>query len=162
MAGSLVWQSGASQVLAMTASGQGVQVANAAALQLVVDLDNRGVSGGPSFFGYAQLLTSQSGFGGNMNANTTIDLYLVPSISGSVFPVADTAGAVLPAQSFKGSFVVTVSGNAAAAASSVYLDGPAAIPLLPLVYRGYIKNNTGQTLTSGWAVFVTTHNNYYN
>lgn len=160
MAGLISWASGVIQSGNLQLSGQGAALNNAAAVALAVVLDNRGVSGGPAFFLNTELLTSQSGFGGNVAANSEIELYLVPSLDGTNFPVVDTAGAVLPATSFVGSFITTVSGNAAAAASSVRI-GLGSVPLMPLKYQGYIKNNTGQTLTSGWSVAFGTYEDYY-
>lgn len=155
MAGNILWMSGTVQVLAMQLSGQGQQLTNGSAVALTNTLRNDGVSGGPGFFGLAELVCSASGFGAATNANTTIDLHLVPSRDATNFMDVDTAGAVLPANHYVGSFIVTVSGN-----SRMRLGVPN-IPLLPVQYKGYIKNNTGQTLTSGWSLFIDLYQEAY-
>lgn len=155
MAGNINWQSGAVQSLAMQLSGQGSQLTNGSAVALGVILDNTGVSGGPAFFGLAELVCSQSGFGAGVLKDVSVDLYLVPSRDGTNFPNVDVDGGNLPPTSFKGSFVVTVSGNNQARMS---MEG---IPLLPVKYTGYIKNGTGQTLTSGWSFFMDLYSEAY-
>ena len=159
MAGNINWQSGAVASLAIQASGTGLALTNGSAVVLsgaaLGLLDNTGASGGPAFFALAQLFGSQSGFGAATSANTTIDFYLVPSLDGTVFAQANAAGPLLPANHYKGSFVVTTSGNNQ---YTLMLEG---IPLLPVKYRGYIQNNTGQTMTSGWSITINTFSEAY-
>ena len=155
MPGNINWQSGAVQSFALQLSGQGAQITNGVATGCSGILDNRGVSGGPGFFAVAQFQASQSGFGAATAANTSVDFYLVPSRDGVTYPNVDIAGANLPTGSLKGSFLVTVSGNNQAIMN---LEN---IPLMPLKYTGYIKNNTGQTLTSGWGIVIDLYSESY-
>lgn len=156
MAGNIFWYSGAViSGFGAQLSGQGAQLTNAAAVQLSGDLYNTGASGGPAFFLAAQLMASASGYGAAIQSQKNVDLYLVPSLDGTNFPTVDVTNASLPTPSFKGSFVSTTSGNQ----KDVFvLEG---IPILPLRYRGYIINNLGQTLTSGWGVTFNTYEEGY-
>lgn len=155
MPGNINWQSGSVQSLALQLSGQGAQLTNGSVVALTNNLDNRGLSGGPAFFGIAELLCSASGFGAAVSKDTNIDLYLVPSRDGTNFPNVDVTGGNLPPGSLKGSFVITVSGNNQA---RMNVEG---IPVMPLLYKGYIKNSTGQTLTSGWSLWIDLYSEAY-
>lgn len=159
MAGNIYWESGAVQSLGIQASGTGLQLTNGSAVVLsgaaLGVLDNTGASGGPAFFGLAQLVTATTSFGAAVSANTSVDFYLVPSRNGTVYADADVAGPVLPANHFKGSFLVTVSGSSR---MNLMIE---AIPLLPIKYLGYIQNNTGQTLNSGWGILIDTYAEAY-
>lgn len=155
MPGSLLWQSGVIQSLYVQASGQGAQLANATAAALGTVLDNTGVSGGPALYANAQFLASASGFGAALAAGNYLEYYMTPSMdNGVTFPDAGS-GNILPAGSFKGIFLVVTSGNSQA---RLGIEG---IPLMPVVYKAYIKNILGQTLTSGWGVQVNTYQGAY-
>ena len=158
MAGNILFQSGGISY-ALQTSGNGVQVANAAASACSGPatgyIDNTGASGGPRFWGLVEFFAAKSGWGGNVNAGSTIDLYLVPSRDGTKFADVDIAGATLPANHYVGSFVVTKSGN-----NQASLMIPA-IPLLPVLYQPYIVNNLGQNITSGWAMTMSTFDESY-
>lgn len=154
MAGAILYASGAITV-PLQLSGQGSQLANGAAVLLGTQFFNNGLSGGPRFFGDVELVASRSGFGAAVSAQQSIDFYMVPSVDDTNFPNVDITGGVLPANSFKGSFLVTVSGNNQARM------GIEAIPLMPAEYNCYIKNNTGQTLTSGWYCRMSTYQEAY-
>ncbi len=155
MAGNINWQSGAVISFASQLSGQGAQLLSGAAVLCSGNLINTGQSGGPAFFGFAEFVSSQSGFAAAVSALNTVDLYLVPSRDGTNYMDADTAGPVLPPQHFKGSFVITKSGNSQ---MRLGVDG---IPLLPIDYKAYIQNNGGQTLTSGWTLNIDCYSQAY-
>lgn len=154
MPGSILWQSGSIQSLSMQASGQGAQLTNGTSVALAVNLDNTGASGGPALFALAELVCSASGFGAAIFNNATLDFYLSPSRDGTNFGTISTSGQ--SAQSFRGSFTTPVSGNVSRL--SMMIEG---IPLLPDKYTGYLKNSTGQTLASGWSLFIDLYNNAY-
>ena len=155
MPGNILWQSGAVISYAAQLSGQGPQLTNGTIVQCSGDFFNNGVSGGPCFFGFAELVTSQSGFGAALNDGNNLDLYLVPSRDGTNVMDVGLSGNIGPASHFKGSFLTVVSGNAQ---MRLGVDN---IPLLPVRYRPYIKNNTGQTLASGWTLFINAYNQAY-
>ncbi len=150
MAGNIFLASGAViSGFGMQASGQGTQLANAAALFCSGNFNNTGVSGGPAIFAFAEFTCAASGFANSgVSSNTTIDFYLVPSRDGTNFMDANTGVPNLPTNHFKGSFVIANSGN------SRHRLGIEGIPLLPVIYRAYIQNNTGATLASGWSLQI--------
>lgn len=151
MAGLIQWASGCSVFsgFAMQLSGQGNQIANGAAARLSGDLFNTGVSGGPALFGMATLVCAQSGFAAAVTWQQPISLYLVPAYDQmSGYPTVDTTNAGAAPNQFKGNFVTPQSGNSQL---TMIIDN---IPLLPTNYRGYLVNSTGQTLASGWMLFM--------
>ena len=158
MAGNITWQSGVIQSLMIQKSGAGFQLGSAAAISLsgaeLGVLNNTGVSGF-GFFAIAEFLPAQSGFGAAIKSLQTIDFYLSPSRDGTNYPSVDVTNASLPPGAFKGSFVSTTSGN------GQYRMAIEGIPLLPVKYQGYIINNTGQTIASGWGITIDTYSEAY-
>jgi hypothetical protein len=144
MPGSILWQSGPVIAFDSQLSGTGEALTNGSRVFCSGDFYNDGRSGGPCLFGTAVLTTSLSGFGAAVQANQVIDLFLVQLPDG-VQATASTSG--LPNPAFRGSFVTPVSGNVTMLRMMV--EG---IPLMPLQYRPWIQNNTGQTLASGWSL----------
>jgi hypothetical protein len=83
--------------------------------------------------------------------NTKVaDLYLLPSLDGTVFPDVDlTAGSsALPLPSYIGSFVAV---KAPAANTNMVFTINLAI-LHPVVYKPYLLNTSGQTISAGWTL----------
>lgn len=154
MAGNVLWQSGAVLSFSMQLSGQGQQLTNGSIVQLTNDLYNNGASGGPCFYGAVELTCAQSGFGAAINSNVSVDLYLVPSYDGTNFPTSATSG--LSFSHYRTSFVSPVSGNVTRLRMA---NGP--VPLLPVRYQGWVVNNTGQTLLSGWTLAFYGYNEAY-
>ena len=154
MPGTIVWGSGGT-TYDLQLSGQGRSLTNGSIIQLSGQLNNDGASGGPHFFALAELVCAASGFGAAVQALATIDLFLVPSRDGTNFATASTSG-VSP-NHYKGSFAPEVSGNVTR--WRMVIDG---IPLLPVPYRAWIRNNTGQTLSSGYTVTANAYSEYYN
>lgn len=148
MANTFPWQSGAVQSLGFQASGQGGALTNGSAVELNTVFNNAGVSGGPATYANAQLFASASGYGASLAAGNYLEFYMVPSLDGTKYQDANVTGAVLPAGSLKGVFLVVTSGNSQACLG---IEG---IPLMPTTYKGYLKNVLGQTLTSGWGVLL--------
>ncbi len=153
MAGNILWQSGVVQWLAMQASGQGQLLNSGVAVATTNDLYNTGESGGPALYATAELYASASGWGGAISAGNTMDFYLVPYFSGTMD--VDVAGGVLPANSLKGYFRVTTSGNSHA---HLAIEN---IPLMPMRYKGYVRNSLLQTMTSGWTLNIGLYNEAY-
>ena len=154
MAGNILWQSGAVISFAPQLSGQGEQITNGSRVFASGDFYNDGRSGGPCLYGTATLIASASGFGAAVQANQSIDFYLTQFADGTNQVTAATSG--LPVPAFRGSFVTPVSGNVSRLTMSV--EG---IPLTPIRYRAWLQNNTGQTLTSGWSLFLDAYNQSY-
>lgn len=146
MAGNVFWQSGSVFSGVLQASGTGGGILNGAVATLSGYLYNNGNSGFLAFFGTAELVMHLSGWGAAVQSQKTVDFYLLPSRDGVNFPNVDTTNASLGAPYFKGSFVTTTSGNQQ---DRMTIE---TIPLMPLLYRGYLINNAGQTMASGWTV----------
>jgi hypothetical protein len=154
MPGTLLWQSGSIQTLGIQASGQGSQLTNGTAAALGTVFDNTGASGGPALYANVEFLASASGYGAALSAGNYLEYYMTPSQDGTTFPDAGS-GNILPAGSLKGIFLVVTSGNSQA---RLNIEG---IPLMPVKYKGFIKNVLGQTLTSGWGVSLNSYNGAY-
>lgn len=154
MAGNILWQSGTVISFAPQTSGQGAQLTNGSRVFASGDVYNNGASGGPCLFGMFTLICAASGFGANVMANQGIDLFLLPAADGTNPITGATSG--LPPTMLRGSFVTPISGNTPRMAMGV--EG---VPLLPVRYRVWIQNNTGQTLTSGWSLFFDGYNGAY-
>lgn len=155
MAGNILWQSGAVINFGLQASGQGAQLTNGSRVQASGDLYNNGASGGPCLYGnFFWIGAPTASFGASVNANANIDLYLMPYYSGGELATCSTSG--LAVNLFRGSFVASVSGNPARATWA--LEG---IPLMPVRYQAWLHNQTGQTMASGWSLFVEMFNQSY-
>lgn len=156
MAGNILWMSGTAQTVAVQASGQGQQLNNGSAVACTTTFDNTGASGGPGFFALAELVLAQSGLAAGVIPGNTIDFHLVPSRDDVNFADANVAAnPVLPGNHYRGSFITTVSGNSR---MRLMIEG---IPILPIQYKAYIKNNTGQNMTSGWSLFLDVYQDAY-
>lgn len=149
MPGNIIFRSGTILSYAPQLSGTGSALTNTSIVQVASDLYNTGVSGAISFFGTVELLTSASGFGGAVKNTDNIELYMVPARDGTNAAMASTSGVGL--NYFKGLFVSPISGQPTLLRMTI--DG---IPLLPMRYQLWIKNSAGQTLTSGWSMFLDT------
>lgn len=145
MAGNITWRSG-NFAMPLQASGQGRQVGNAEMYLCSGILYNDGRSGQLALYCTAEITLAASGFGSAVNNNQTVDLYLLPAaVSSGQYATGATSG--LPANALKGSFITPVSGNTPRLKMNI--EG---IPLMPLAYQGWIQNNTGQTMASGWSL----------
>lgn len=151
MAGFINWASGP-QVsgFGLQASGTGLQITNGTAMLCSGQYDNTGVSGGPSFFGMAELFFSASGFAAAVAGQSTLDLYLVPAPAHDTTQFAGfgVSGAIPSPNHYKGTFYVTTSGNGQMRLMIELFE------LAPTTYQAVLKNNTGQTLNSGWCLHL--------
>ncbi len=154
MAGNILWQSGTVISFAAQLSGQGAQLTNGSRVFASGDVYNDGRSGGPCLFGNFTLICAASGFGANVMANQSVDLYLLPAADGTNPVTGATSG--LPPTALRGSFVTPISGNVPR-----LIMGAEGVPLMPVRYRSWLHNNTGQTLTSGWSLFFDGYNEAY-
>ena len=148
MPGNILWQSGAPLSVTMMASGQGVSLANTSITPVSGIVYNNGESGALCFVGIAELISAASGaFGGAVQPQLPIDFYLVPIRDGTTPATASISGVSIG--SYKGSFTSPISGNPVK--MSMVIER---INLLPIKYQGWIQNNTGQTLSSGWSLVL--------
>jgi hypothetical protein len=87
------------------------------------------------------------------------DLFLVPALDGTNFPAVNTTSGSsnVPAGTYVTSFVATQAPTANT--DMRFVSEP--VPLLPLLYRPYILNRSGQTITANWDLFVVTARGQY-
>lgn len=140
MAGTLKLQAGAAATVLQ--DGTSSALANGGAVQLATaDFDNT------SNLGFTlDVELDTNGWGSTTGIqHKTIDLYLVPSLNGTNFGEADTTTPNLPADAYAGSFEIVDTNNV----QRLILEG---LELGPYKYRGYIINNSGQQMSSGWSV----------
>jgi hypothetical protein len=142
MAGNIFLKEAAAVVLqndngASTATGLGVAVGT--------NLDNR--SAGNAAQNFWANFELKSAFGSAPAAGATIDLYLVPAVDGTNF--ADVTSSIPPLPYFVGSF------NTLAQATSTRMN-VLNVPLQPLLYKLYLVNASGQTMSANWGVRVVT------
>jgi len=148
MPGTILWTSGPIISVAVQLSGQGASQATAVAFLTSGFFDNTGVSGGPCFYGITELTLSASGFGAALAPFSVIDFYMVPSRDGTNYADLGISGANPSPNHYRGSFMTSVSGNARMRMSVEQF------PMLPVKYQPVMKNNTGQTITSGWTLWI--------
>ena len=91
------------------------------------------------------------GFGSAPTLPQAIEVYLVPANDGANFADVNTASgsSYLSPSQFAGIIPVTLSQTA----SQRMVSGSRA-PLGPRLYKVYLLNRTGQTLSSGWTLTV--------
>lgn len=86
------------------------------------------------------------GFGSAPTVGVTVDLYLVPALDGSNYAEVDTTNHRLQADHYVGSFVVLKSQTGS---QRMTLSN---IPLPHALFKAYLLNNAGQTLSSTWTL----------
>lgn len=155
MPGNILWQSGSVTSGFIQLSGQGRQLTNGSIIMCSGLLGNTGTSGGPVFYANFEFVGAPTtSFGAAINANTSVDMYLIPTRDGTNFATASVSG--LPFNQYRASFVASVSGNVARWSMIT-----TAVAVSPIDYQVWLQNNTGQTLNSGWSLFFTGNNEAY-
>lgn len=86
------------------------------------------------------------GFGTNPAANDPISLYLVPALDGTNFADIDTANKVAQADHFVDTFFVN---KVQTTTQRLTVSGKR---LLPHLYKAYLSNGSGVTLSTGWTL----------
>lgn len=129
----------------------GGSTANGVGVAASTSLDNRsGGNGAQNFWGNFELKTA--GFGSSVTAGVTVDLYLVPAIDGTNY--CDVTSSIPNTSYYVGSFVL-ITGSAAT--RSTVLN----VPLQPLLYKAYLYNQAGQTMSANWGLRVVTSQEQY-
>ena len=148
MAGSLLLKEQA--LVALTTTGASLTTGSGAAAG--VNLDARTAGNAADFFSaifelVAQWATAPAGAG-----TVIADLYLVPALDGTNFPAVDmTAGTSYIAFAQRvGSFVAALA--PVAATNTRFVSNQ--VDLQPLLYKAYIINRSGQTISVNWALNV--------
>jgi hypothetical protein len=80
------------------------------------------------------------------------ELYLVPALDGTNYPDVDTTGgtSALPMATHVGNFTCT---KAPSANTNMRFPSPA-LRLRPWLYKAYILNRSGQTISTGWTLKI--------
>ena len=80
------------------------------------------------------------------------ELYLLAALDGTNYPDVDTTGgaSALPPQSYKGNFTCV---KAPTANTNMRFNSPL-LSLAPFLYKAYILNRSGQTISAGWTLKV--------
>lgn len=95
------------------------------------------------------------GFGSSPSVGALINLYLVPALDGTNYAEVDTTNHNMPPACFVGSFVVN---KAQTSAQRMDVLG---VPLQPLLYKAYLDNQSGQTLSSTWTLKIVAADDQY-
>lgn len=91
------------------------------------------------------------GFGSSPTLPQALEVYLVPANDGTNFADVNTTSgsSYLSPSQFAGTIPVTLSQTA-----SQRMTSSTRIPLGPRLYKVYLLNRTGQSLSSGWSLTV--------
>lgn len=149
MAGSIFAKERA--IATLTSTGASLTNNSAGAANGTADLDARTGGNAPDDLRAQFELTCQWATITGIAANTAVaELYLVPALDGTNFPDIDTTSgsSVLPMATYVGSFVAT---KAPTANTSARFVSPV-VDLMPVLYRPYIKNTSGQIISANWTV----------
>jgi hypothetical protein len=87
-----------------------------------------------------------TGFAVAPSVGTSIELYLVPALDGSNYADVDTGTPTMPLPCFVGAFAVVKSQTGA---QRLVITG---VPLMARLYKAYLYNKAGQTMSSGWTL----------
>jgi hypothetical protein len=116
---------------------------------LATNLDNR--NGGNAAENFWASFELKCGFGSASGiVGKTVDLYLVPALDGTNFADVDTSAPTMPLNNYVGSFTIVMN------QTSVQRLTLIGVPVQPLLYKGYLVNNSGQTLSANWGCRVVT------
>lgn len=135
-------------------------VAAVDATNATFDLRSGGVSGATQNTVFQFELVCQWGtITGIAKDTVAAELYIVPALDGTNYPDVDTTGgsSVLPQSSLKGTFVCT---KAPSVSTNMRFMSPE-MTLRPFLYKAYILNRSGQTISAGWTLKVMSSRNQY-
>ena len=142
------------EIAAVTLESSGSSQSNNTQVAASTVLDN--TSGGNGSQSQLFDFELNGGFGSSPSVGARIDLYAVPAIDGTNYADVDTTNHNMPSNCFVGSFYVVKSQTGA---QRLVIEG---VTLDPLKYKLYIDNQSGQTLSSTWALKVTPSQMQYN
>jgi hypothetical protein len=151
MAGNILYKE--QSIVTLTTSGASLTTGSAGVANGTADLDCRVGGNAVDLFAAAFTLQAQCTTITGIAAKTIFaDLYLVPLIDGTNLPDIDlTSGtSYLPGVTKVGTFEATK----AMVSNTNMLFQSQAVSLLPLLYRPYILNRCGQTISVNWTLKV--------
>lgn len=138
-------------IVTLTSSGGSLSNGSAGVANGTADFDARSTGNAPDDFQVQfELLCQWATVTGIVAGTVIADLYLVPLLDGTNLPDVDlTAGASsLPLTCLVGSFIATKTPTAATNARFP----SALINIAPRLYRPYILNKSGQTISANWTL----------
>lgn len=124
----------------------GASTANGLQVAATTTLDVR--SGGNAAEMFWANFELAAGFGTAPTQHNIIDLYLVPALDGTNYADIDATGHNLPSNCYVGSFEIILSQTTS---QRMVVLG---VPLMPLLYKAYLVNNSGQTISAAWTLKV--------
>jgi hypothetical protein len=147
-------------IVTLTTAGAALSNNSAAVANATADLDARNTgNAGEDFQCVFELTCQWATVAGILKDIVVAELYLVPLLDGTNLPDIDlTAGAsVLPQATYVGPFVATK-------APTVNVDARFPSPvvsLMPLLYRPYIQDRSGQAISANWTLKVVSAHGQY-
>lgn len=151
MAGDLLAKERA--IVTLTSAGGALASGSAGVANATADFDARSAGNAPDDLqAQFELICQWATITGIAAGTVVAELYLVPILDGTNAPDVDlTSGAsVLPYAAYVGSFVAT---KAPTAATNARFPSPL-IAIAPRLYRPYILNRSGQSISANWTLKV--------
>lgn len=147
-------------IITLTSTGASIAQNTAAVANATADLDCRSAGNAAEDLEAIFSLQCQWATVTNIVGNTPIaDLHLIPALDGTNFPDVDTTASAsnLGITTRVGSFICAK----APTANTNMLFVTAQVILLPILYRPYIINVSGQTISANWTLKVVTSRMQY-
>lgn len=138
-------------IVTLTSSGSSLTNGTAGVANGSADLDVRSSGNAPDDLVARFELTCQWSTVTGITAGTTVaELYLVPILDGTNLPDIDTTGGSsrLPA----GSFVAVFDATKAPTSNTDARFVTGIVELFPALYRPYVLNRSGQTMSANWSL----------
>ena len=140
-------------IVTLTSSGGSLTTGTAGLANGTADFDARSSGNAPDDLQAQFELIVQWATITSIVANMVIaELYLLPALDATNFPDVDTTGgsSVIPAAAFVDSFICAKAPTANTDMRFVSRE----IAINPLLYRPYLLNRSGQTMSVNWALKV--------
>lgn len=147
-------------IITLTSTGASLTNGSAGLANGTADFDARSTGNAPDDLrARFELLCQWATVTGISGGILVAELYLVPALDGTNFPDVDTtAGSSrLPASCYAVAFEATKAPTANT--NMRFVSAP--IDIDPLLYRPYIKNISGQTISANWTVKALTAQGQY-
>lgn len=125
-----------------------------------LNLRSGGLSGAAQNVGFQFELVCQWATVTGITVNVVVaELYVLAALDGTNYPDIDTTGgsSALPPSGYVGNFVAT---KAPTANTDTRFNSPI-ILLPPFLYKAYILNRSGQTISAGWTLKVMSYRLQY-
>lgn len=140
---------------AVTLTSTGASLTNLSAAAAGTNLDVRSAgNAAEDFAGTFELICQWATITGIVAGTIIGDLYLVPALDGTNFPDVDTtAGSSRISSPHRVGFF---EASKAPTANTDMRFGTITVDLAPLLYKAYLMNRSGQTISANWTLKVVT------